>query len=561
MIHRSLRASWFRTLAPLLLVTLVTSAGFSYGVMVGRYQFFPFRYVAPAGEMAKSLLRPDESPTSRNVIESTFVRVTRSTFDPAKYAVLAGKGGALTMVADDILGVDAKGQFFLYRKGGDMRLLDLRVPMNNEAFEDYVAAHTTDSRLSAGLTEFFRVLDMDVRERDRTLEIYVLHNFWLPGAAAKTVRLSKLELSGVSELADAEAHDHDWDTVYDSQPFISYDESPFSPFRISHTGGRIAFDHEGGVLIGLGNHAYGESANALAASQDDASSYGKILRIDPVTSRPQIFARGIRNPQGLLLAEDGTLWETEHGPQGGDELNIIERGQNYGWPLVTYGTDYGRSVWPLSREQGRHHGYRAPVFAWLPSIGVSNLIELTNAPATWKGDLLIASLRAKELSRLRLEDGRVVFAETLDVGTRVRDLIELRDGTIVLWTDTPAVIELHLDEGGLSDTILDRLTAKERALGLAEIVTGCRQCHDLRAGAGSASGPSLWGVVGRKIAHSPYPHYSAALKQQSGVWDYDRLWKYLSNPQGFAPGTTMPDPRLDREDVLTGLIEVLGRLE
>jgi glucose/arabinose dehydrogenase len=107
-------------------------------------------------------------------------------------------------------------------------------------------------------------------------------------------------------------------------------------------------------------------------------SPGKVVAIDLVTKAARIIASGLRNPQGLLAARDGTIWLTEHGPQGGDEINIVREGANYGWPYVTYCTEYGwRPLrnWPLNPVQGRHDGYERPAFVFVPSIGISNLIQ------------------------------------------------------------------------------------------------------------------------------------------------------------------------------------------
>jgi len=95
-------------------------------------------------------------------------------------------------------------------------------------------------------------------------------------------------------------------------------------------------------------------------------SYGKTILIHLDDGTSEIYSLGHRNPQGLYVTPEGAIWSTEHGPQGGDELNLIVRGANYGWPLVTYGTDYGSAAWPLSHVQGRHDGYQQPILRGYP---------------------------------------------------------------------------------------------------------------------------------------------------------------------------------------------------
>ncbi|HXW98020.1 MAG TPA: PQQ-dependent sugar dehydrogenase, partial [Gemmatimonadales bacterium] len=153
---------------------------------------------------------------------------------------------------------------------------------------------------------------------------------------------------------------------------------------------------------------------------------------------------GHRNPQGLFIDPNGAVWETEHGPQGGDELNLLEAGLNYGWPHVTYGTDYNKHTWPRNPVQGQHTGYTMPVYVWLPSIGTSNLIRLRgDLFPLWKDDLIVSSLVGGEVFRIRLDGKRVVFAEPLRIGERVRDLIEDHTGRIIMWTDSRSIIEMR----------------------------------------------------------------------------------------------------------------------
>ena len=137
------------------------------------------------------------------------------------------------------------------------------------------------------------------------------------------------------------------------------------------------------------------------------------------------------------------MWATEHGPRGGDELNRLSAGRNYGWPLVTYGTEDGTVVWPLAEDRRDHGRYEEPDFVWVPSVGISNLIELgpRQFPA-WRGDLLVGSLGGASLFRIRLKDNRVVYAEPIRIGLRVRDLTEDTEGRILLWTDEGEILSL-----------------------------------------------------------------------------------------------------------------------
>jgi glucose/arabinose dehydrogenase len=154
---------------------------------------------------------------------------------------------------------------------------------------------------------------------------------------------------------------------------------------------------------------------------------------------------GLRNPQGLHWSKDGHVWLTDHGPRGGDELNLLRAGANYGWPAVTYGTAYSRFIWPPARQPGRHEGFEPPIHAWVPTVGISQLVQLEGDEwARWQGDLLILSLNGHTLYRTRLEDDRVVFAEPIPLGHRLRD-IAVAGGAVYVVTDFDLLLRLEPD--------------------------------------------------------------------------------------------------------------------
>ena len=162
-------------------------------------------------------------------------------------------------------------------------------------------------------------------------------------------------------------------------------------------------------------------------------------------------------------------------------MNIIRQGRNYGWPHVTYGSEYGEWHWPLSVNQNRHDGYALPAFVWNRSIGVSNLIRVQGFLPEWEGDLLVSSLTQKSLHRIRYRDGRVVFDESIFVGSRIRDLDQLRDGTIVLWTDDTSIIEVKPIKAptplkGHGEYVLGGTTQQQPIISSGS----CQECHRVK---------------------------------------------------------------------------------
>jgi len=193
-----------------------------------------------------------------------------------------------------------------------------------------------------------------------------------------------------------------------------------------HYGGRLAFLPDGTLLL-----TTGDGFDYREAAQDPASGLGKVLRMtadgapapgNPLTAAPYVYSLGHRNPQGLAVADDGTVWLHEHGPRGGDEVNRIEPGANYGWPAVTHGVDYsGALISPYTEWPGM----TAPAWQWTPSIAPSGLaIGSGDRFPDWRGDLFVGALVAREVRRLELESGHPVREQAIfaEVDARVRDV-------------------------------------------------------------------------------------------------------------------------------------------
>ena len=213
-----------------------------------------------------------------------------------------------------------------------------------------------------------------------------------------------------------------------------------------HCGSRLAFAKDGRLFVGLGDR-FGLKNEA----QNPANHIGKIVRIEPdgrvpadnpfvgrPGAAPEVFSLGHRNIQGLAVHPvTGELWQTEHGPQGGDELNLVQAGRNHGWPLVTYGRNYGTGT--RIGEDGPKAGFEHPLQWWMPvSIAPSGLAFITSDRYPgWKGQLLLGALRAQVLVRLSLEGSRVVAQEQMLASqrARIRDVRQGPDGWIYLLTD------------------------------------------------------------------------------------------------------------------------------
>lgn len=462
-------------------------------------------------------------------------------------------GGAIEAFSGGFLYATGEGQlhFVEDRPSNELRTrrLGVDVPINSD---DFVAGGANERDLTV-----FRVMDILVRETDGRFELFASHHHWDVGGKCFTMRVSRLV--GRSEDLLRGGDVGGWETVWDARPCLPLEMSKGGQkqFGGDGAGGRMLFADGNALLVTIGDQQWDGWNWDHAVSQDPASDYGKVIRIDLATGASAIFASGLRNPEGFARDADGRLWSTEHGPQGGDELNLIVEGGNYGWPMMTYGREYGTGDWPLLVAGAEDDpGLRIPVFSWVPSIGVSNLLQVSGKRFNrWKGDLLILSF-SKSLQRAHIRDGRVVVMEPIVLRARngrLRDIVETSDGRLVLLLDLGALAFLEP---------VDREAKTPRALAArgGMLFSACLQCHRHSDGTEHSIGPDLFGVVGRPIAGAPGYGYSKALTSRRGVWTRDTLDEFLKNPAAFAPGTAMQNAGLDDPEARAAVIAYLERM-
>ncbi|MEO8853039.1 MAG: PQQ-dependent sugar dehydrogenase [Ginsengibacter sp.] len=215
----------------------------------------------------------------------------------------------------------------------------------------------------------------------------------------------------------------------------------------AHYGGRILFDKTGNIMISTGERS---NLETRPQAQYLNSSLGKIIRIttdgkaspgNPFINRgdarPEIYSYGHRNVQGLAFnPATGDLWESEFGPRGGDEINLIQPGKNYGWPIITYSLEYtGKTIGDGIQQK---EGMEQPVYYWDPVISPSGItFYSSDAIPEWKNNLFVASLSATHIDRLVIEGNKVVGEERLlaDESQRFRDITEGKDGALYAITD------------------------------------------------------------------------------------------------------------------------------
>jgi glucose/arabinose dehydrogenase len=316
------------------------------------------------------------------------------------------------------------GGMLVTERPGRLRLIE-NGRLRSEPIEGVPPVH---ARRQGGLLDV--VLDPDFARNQR---IYLSYAHEEGGRTTTRVMRARFAPEGLSEQT----------VIFSAQPMI--DSS-------MHFGSRLAFGRDGTLYVTMG-----ERSSEREQAQNLGTHLGKVLRIDtdgkappdnPFVGRqdvlPEIYSYGHRNPQGLVVdPRDGRVWEQEHGARGGDEVNILEPGANYGWPEVAYGVNYDGTTIGTGRRSAP--GVTQPVFYWDPSIAPSGMtLYLGDRFPGWQGDLLVGALRYELVSRLDLDAaGRIVKEERFLQGElgRIRDVRTGPDGLVYLLTDE--------DPGGL----------------------------------------------------------------------------------------------------------------
>ncbi|WP_439533669.1 PQQ-dependent sugar dehydrogenase [Polymorphobacter sp.] len=367
---------------------------------------------------------------------------------------------------------------------------------------------------------------------------------------------------------------------------------------------RILFLPDKTMLVGVGSG--GQGSRGMVQRTDNHS--GKVIHLNrdgsPVAdgpfskidgALPELWATGFRNAAGLTRAADGAIWSIDIGPKGGDELNLLKPGGNYGWPRVTWGFDYtGRSMSDIQESPD----YVDPVAVWSPSRAPSDLVYYDgNRFPEWRGDLFTAELMGHVVRRLRVRNGKVVQEEALlsELDERIRSVAVGPDGYIYAVTDaargrllrvrpgTPTAAEAtrvakpfgNTAKGGMIEDFASRGVYQEKFTQIlfnfkydperAKTLFGqnCASCHVAGSFTTGEIGPNLNGVAGRQSGQLAGYAFSAAMRDEktSVKWDRDALVAFISNPQAYYPGTKMAvSPMDDLEAVLqiTSYLEATG---
>lgn len=468
-------------------------------------------------------------------------------------------GGGIAEVNGHIVVASQMGRLSVLSPENRLYPLDANIPMGLEALRE--SALIEDPLFTIGS---FRTYDLMAQQRaDGQWRLFAsFTRFGGENCMQFVVAAADVSASG-DELEITSA----WEDVYVARPgCIPYKDRGLR-FVGQEGGGRIVAQDENTLLISVGHLQFDGYNDAREASQDMSWDLGKIIQLDLESRRSSPYAIGLRNPQGLVIMRDGRIIETEHGPQGGDEINIIRQGANYGWPLVSYGMAYAypQRPWGAPGAIDGHDGYATPAFVFVPSIGISAVVQpdAIEFPMWADNNVLVASLRANSLYHVRIDGDCGVYAEQLFFEyRRLRDMISMSDGRVVILTDLGELIFVrnearHENSDPFVVTGISTLSAPfpeegespdepvlQRGRRIYQSV--CAQCHSLDGEPGQ--GPPLNDVVGRQIGSSPNFGYSTALAGRDEEWTPARLESFLIDSSQDYEGTTMPNALVTWED-------------
>ena len=367
------------------------------------------------------------------------------------------KYGGIDTINNKILYVSGESEFFLLEKTNDdenkyeFNSIELKKINNNK--DKFIKKN--EPRIGKNAEEYFGVKDILIEEFDaynsKILLVSSLNYIENEDCYNISVYLSEIINEKNLEISD-------WNKIFSSESCLSIDLTKNPRFAAASAGGRIAKLNENNILLSIGDF-YADGVNGPVLSQDLSNDYGKIIKINITDKSHEIFSFGHRNPQGLYIDQNRNIFSTEHGPLGGDEINLIYENNNYGWPYATYGTNFksydayydkiideskSKREWPIDKTNNTHKNYTKPLFSWGNQFGASNLIIYEkNYFKKWNKNLVVSSLAKKQLTRMvyDYENKSIIYIENIPIDKRIRDIISLDNGIIALLTDRGVNIE------------------------------------------------------------------------------------------------------------------------
>tara|TARA_A100000164_G_C21932171_1_gene786232 strand:+ start:1564 stop:3234 length:1671 start_codon:yes stop_codon:yes gene_type:complete len=543
------------------IITLI-SFSFSFGIFFENKKFFPYFELAETYVQLRESIRKKFSTTQKNIVkekeEKEFKKSSLANFQVdsknLETAISSIKidyynlnklfGNSQTTIRRG--GICTNDNFLvLLTSAGEGIILDLK---NNEIIKKY-SLKDIDKDIFSNLNI---VQDIECKDSTLLLEFLISFEEKITPVEIKPNHVGNFQSKIVSVRFDTKNDNFYSKQIYKSTP------------HVVNWSGRIHSYNDKILRVFSSKSSDYENQLDVPMAMDPDLLEGKIIEIDPKTNTKKIFSMGHRNPQGLYIDQNNIIFSTEHGARGGDELNIIEKGKNYGWPLVSHGTSYysfssdslekkdGKPKYSLNTLSGSHEGFEKPKFSWSPGIGISNLLKIKYFNKSWQNDLIISSLKNRSIYRLRFEEDSVKTAERIWIGKRIRDIVESKDGNLYLWTDDLNLVKIFEFSSDKISGSWDR-----------RYLSQCLSCHYLDSGGipnDYVTAPTLSRIFSRDIASDENYKYSKALQSIDGNWNKFKLVRYLLDPQKFAPGTNK-NYKIQDTKIAYRIVENLEKLD
>jgi hypothetical protein len=433
--------------------------------------------------------------------------------------------GAITKIGNLILIQDSIGVFMCFQKN---KFINISGKIDN-GISKYLrfqkAGYDTDSLRYHSL------------EFDEKLNLLIISLTRYVGAKQNKLTIVTVPIKNQSDCQSLKINFEDTEIIYESDPVPSTAKSHAG-------GGRMILDKKQNIYFSVGYSGIDYvNPDFPTSPQRKDNSFGKIFSYNLVNKTLQLLSIGHRNVQGLSLNLNGDLYSSEHGPQGGDEVNKISLNGNYGFPYHTYGTNYNSYKWKFDQYlKDNPLNYNDPTFAFVPSIAPSAMTFINGFFEYWESDLLLTSLKAQTVYRMKLKDDKVLFVEPIWVGKRIRDIIQVNKNLIYILTEDGSLISWQVER-----TLYETDYTSTGYLAQPELGP-CAVCHAFDNSV-SEYAPNLHKIFNRVSGTSNYENYSDWFKDNKIIWNKENLTNFILNPSEFAPGTTMPKISLGKTNV------------
>lgn len=515
-----------------------------YGFMVGKYQWPPYPLLRTLNQdffqvnTTKVNLKKEAQERNINFVETTLLPLsyTEHEFGSAN-SDSSTSSGAIAVYNNKI---------FILNKHREIYISDIE--MQEASFFKIMHLHDNNDSFYKKYGKDLRIHDLLVKKSFDNYYLIISHEKYHPSINKHSLNVSSILLNN-----DLNFIDHTWNTVFEGS-LISYPD-----YAYSSGGGQLADLDENRFILATGDYnldGWMNEVELVPPSQDMDLTTGKVISINYQDGKKEILSKGHRNPQGISVTSSGKILQAEHGPNGGDEINLIDHKafKNFGWPYQSLGINYKNFNSPVEGIPGSHSLYSPPLFSFLPSIGISDLIELENFHERWDKDILVASLKARSLYRLRISEDKVLYSEPIWVGERVRDVKQLND-KVILWLDNQ-----NLRIYSVASNLLNSIGRHANQTELNTVLSTCLKCHHFGPTNPNHAAPTLTGLYDRNIGSDPnYMFYSNALKDKQNRWTNEKLKNYIVNPQSVYQGSSMPSSTiLFSEKELNEIVELIG---